>query len=241
VIPSRAETVDHTLFDAVLKKHVADGRVDYPALKTDARLEAYLARLGESDASIAEKASQEEKLAFWINVYNAATLRLVTVHYPVKSIRDIPHAGLASVWDIPTVKVGARTLTLNQIEHDILRAKLKEPRIHFAVVCAAVSCPPLRSEAYVAERLEQQLDDQARGFLARQNRFDLKTRRAELSRIFEWFAADFGADAPALLARIAPWAPESVRDGLSGKNGPWTISYQDYDWSLNVIIPKSAR
>jgi len=125
-------------------------------------------------------------------------MKLEADHYPVKSIKDIPHPGLKSPWDLPVARVAGRVLSLNEIEHTILRGELKEPRIHYAVVCAAVSCPPLRAEAYEAERLDAQLAEQARLFLGTLNRFDAVKRKAELSQIFEWFAADFGCEPAAV-------------------------------------------
>jgi hypothetical protein len=235
VAPVRA--FDHRLLDAVLKERVAEGRVDYAALKTDRRLEAYLDLLANAEAGTASLVAREEQLAFWINAYNAVTLKLVADHYPVNSIKDVPHPGLPSPWDLPVARVAGRVLSLNDIEHAILRAELKEPRIHYAVVCAAVSCPQLRSEAYVADRLEAQVTEQARLFLSAMNRFDVAERNAELSRIFEWFAVDFGGEPAAVLRAVAPYAPEAVREELLANADRWTVTYLEYDWALNERRP----
>lgn len=227
-----ARAFDHAGLDALLKERVSEGRVDYAAIKTDSRLPAYLATLAEADTSAL--GGRDARLAFWINAYNAYTLKLVVDHYPVKSIRDIPHPGVESPWDLPVARVGGQDLSLNHIEHQILRAELKEPLIHYAVVCAAVSCPPLRAEAYVAGRLDAQLAAQARLFLSAKNRFDPAARRAELSQIFKWFSADFGGDSATVLRSLAPYAPAAVRGSLAAEPEKWTITHLDYDWSLNV-------
>ncbi|MDP1579714.1 MAG: DUF547 domain-containing protein [Candidatus Didemnitutus sp.] len=226
-----AQAFEHATLDALLKERVSNGRVDYAALKTDARLGSYLDALAAAD--VAALGARDARLAFWINAYNAYTLKLVADHHPVKSIRDIPHPGVDSPWDLPVARVGGCDLSLNHIEHQVLRAELKEPRIHYAVVCAAVSCPPLRAEAFVAERIDEQFADQARVFLGTLNRFDAKARRAELSQIFNWFAADFGGEPAAVLRALAPYAPAAVRASLAADSGKWTVTYLDYDWSLN--------
>jgi Protein of unknown function, DUF547 len=223
---------DHSILDSVLKARVSEGRVDYAALSKDPRLDDYLAKLEMADP--AGLATRDERLAFWINAYNAYTLKLIVAHYPLKSIRDVPHAGLDSPWDIPVAKVGGRVLTLNHIEHVILRKELAEPRIHYAVVCAAVSCPPLRAEAYVAERLDQQIGEQARLFLTKENRFLLKEKRAELSQIFNWFAADFGGKPEAILRSLAPYLDEPIKAALASEAAQWTVVHREYDWALNA-------
>jgi len=226
---------DIAALDAVLAAHVKNGHADYASIQTDQRLTAYLASLAELKPDALP--SRNEQLAFWINAYNAFTLKLVTDHYPVKSIRDIPHPGLPSTWDLPVALIGGRTYTLNEIEHVIIRPTFKEPRVHFALVCAAVSCPPLRAESYSADRLDAQLSDQARLFLAAKNRFDATERRAELSSIFNWFATDFGDKPAALLAALAPYAPVAVQKSLETNPGQWSITYLDYDWALNDRLP----
>jgi hypothetical protein len=219
------------LWDAILRVHVAEGRVDYARLKTDPRLADYVRWLEQERP--AGYGSREEKLAYWINAYNALTLKLVLAHHPVKSIRDIPHPRLKSPWDLPVTTIEGRELTLNQIEHEILRPVFKDARVHYAIVCAAVSCPPLRAEAYRPERLGAQLDEQGRLFLAKQNQFDPARRSARLSQIFNWFGSDFGADRPAVLTALAAHAPAEVAAALRAAPDRWTVDYLDYDWSLN--------
>ena len=218
-------------FDALLKERVVAGQVDYRGLKSDPRLPAYLATL--VSAKPGTLPSAEARLAFWINAYNAYTLQLIVAHYPLKSIRDVPHPDVKSPWDLPVANIGGHSYTLNQIEHDILRAQLKEPRIHYALVCAAKSCPPLRAEAYESERIQAQLDDQARLFLATQNHFDPIASKAELSSILKWYGSDFGATPAEVLTALAPYTPEPVRAALIKAPAKWAIRYLDYDWSLN--------
>ena len=173
-----------------------------------------------------------QQLAFFINAYNAYTLQLIIDHYPVKSIKDIG-SFFKGPWDQPAVRLFGRTLTLNNLEHDIIRKDYPDPRIHFALVCAAHGCPPLRDEAYVADHLEEQLDDQARQFLATpaKNRVDAGARTVYLSPIFKWYGADFEKKHGSVLAALEPYWPKASVGALA--QGHFKIRYSDYDWSLN--------
>lgn len=215
---------DFGAYNALLHDQVRAGQVDYAALKADPRLAATVATIAATDpATITDR---DARLAFWLNAYNALTLKLVADHYPVISIRDI--AG-GQPWDQSVVTLaGGRTLTLNQIEHDIIRPVFKEPRVHFALVCAAVSCPPLRSEAYVADRLDAQLDDQAKTFVNDPFKNRLGTHSLRLSAIFQWFAVDFGGSEAAVVRFITSWMPEAPSPDA-------TVSYIKYDWRLNGL------
>jgi hypothetical protein len=180
-----------------------------------------------------------------INLYNAATLKLIIDHYPVKSIKDIG-SFFKGPWDQPVVRLFGNTITLNHLEHDILRKQYSEPRIHMALVCAAKSCPRLRSEAYLAEKLDEQLKDQSRGFLTSPPglSIDRKKKAVYFSSIFKWYGDDF----------IAKYAPAAGFTGLNKTEravanfcsaylvsadsdflaaGGYSVKYQDYDWSLN--------
>lgn len=221
-----AATPDWAAYNALLHDHVQAGRVDYAALKSDPRLDLTVAAIATADLTTLEDRS--ERLAFWLNAYNALTLKLVADHYPVASIRDIADG---KPWDQPVVTLAdGRTLTLNQIEHEIIRPQFKEPRVHFALVCAAASCPPLRSEAYVGDRLEALLEDQAKTFLrdSAKNRYDPAGQTLQVNAIFHWFATDFGNDDAALIEFVAPYLPKAP--GPDAK-----ISTLDYDWSLNGL------
>jgi len=230
---------DDALLTALLTDHVSDEGVDYAALEVDPRLPRYLEQLAATDP--ATLPDDRARLALWINAYNAYTLKLVADAYPVYSIHDIGSGRVLgwllqrTPWDIRFARVGGQDYTLNEIEHEILRKQFSEPRLHFAIVCAARSCPPLRREAYAAARLDAQLADQARQFLRQgaDNHFDLAARRARLSAIFSWFKDDFGGSDTALLKFIAPYAPPDVSADLAGQAAEWVVEYADYNWALN--------
>lgn len=227
-------TVDpaHAAWTSILSGRVADGQVDYGAIQREdrAQLDRYLATLSGTCAEDYERWSRAAKIAFWINAYNAFTLKLVLDHYPISSIRKIGWLPLAAFRErfIPMPGLKGGDVSLNDIEHATLRASFKEPRIHFALVCASRSCPPLRPEAYREADLERQLDDQARVFLndSTKNRYDAATRTLYLSSIFDWFHEDFEASAgsvPAYVSRYLEVAP-----------GPGAgVEFLEYDWSLN--------
>jgi uncharacterized protein DUF547 len=246
---------DNAPYAAVLRAHVnGDGQVDYVGLKARrAVLDEFVAALGRLDRAAFAKWKDKAKIAFWINAYNALTLRAIVDHYPIKarpvrgavypkrSIRQIP-----GVWDKLRFTVMGRQLTLNQIEHEILRKAFNEPRIHMALVCAARSCPALRTEPYTGNRLGAQLALQTRQFLARPSSFriDASAKKVHLSQIFKWFGGDFlktyGADkrfadrakpANAVLAFISRHVGQAEQQALADKS--YSLSYTDYDWTLN--------
>jgi len=217
---------DHVLFSDILSEHVREGLVDYQALGGDERLDAYLDLLGRTDPkSITD---DRERLAYWINAYNAFTLRLVIVHMPVESIREISVDGNGP-WDIPFIEIAGRLYTLNQIEHEIIRKEFREPRIHMALVCAALGCPPLRSEAYRGSDLEGQLEDNTRRFMAdsTKNRYDPSTGTLELSEIFSWFGDDFRRTHGSVERFARQYYPV-------GEGRELTLRFLPYDWSLNA-------
>ncbi len=231
---------DHGLLTALLSAHVRDGLVDYAALKSDARLGRYLAQLAATDP--AKLPDESHRLAFWLNAYNAYTLQLIVERQPRKSINEVGTGGLVlgsvlktTAWDIRFARVGGRDYTLNEIEHEIIRARFKDARAHFALNCASGSCPILRPEAYEAGKLDQQLDDQGRLFLqdASKNRFDLAARTAHLSSIFKWYGQDFGEGDQAALLAAAQYAAPEVRAAIEADPAAWKVRYLAYDWSLN--------
>ena len=224
---------DHSAFDRLLKAHVADGRVDYDAF---ARAPAFPAYLGQLARARPEALPPGEQLAFWINAYNAYTIQLVNAHGERKSIRNINKTlGVVKAmgpWKEEIVRAGGQTLSLDHVEHEIVRKRFREPRIHFALVCAARSCPPLRPEAYTGARLDAQLDDQARAFIAgspEKNRVDVERATVHLSPIFAWFKDDFGPDLGRFLARYVP----EGRERALLESGRFKIVETPYDWSLN--------
>jgi hypothetical protein len=228
---------EHTAWTSLLRRYVRDGVVDYAGWKRSGQedLDAYLGSLESVCRGHYDTWSRPQKLAFWINAYNAYTVRLVLNHYPLRSIRDIgllPDAPFREDF-IPIRKLRGDTISLNDIEHEILRKELQEPRIHFAIVCASKSCPALRSEAYRADQLEHQLDDAARVFVrdATKNRFDVSARTLWLSSILDWFHDDFERAARSVSAYVARYADESTARAI--RAGDVRVKHLDYDWSLN--------
>jgi hypothetical protein len=223
----------HTLLDRTLKIHVQDRLVAYAALKANStNLDEYLNQCAAVSKTDYGKWPEPQRLAFCINLYNASTLRLILDHYPVKSVKKIG-GWFSGPWEEPAVRLFGQTTTLDHLEHKMMRVEFNEPRLHFAIVCAARGCPPLRNEAYTAEKLEVQLADQGRSFLVdpTKNRVELKTGVVYLSPIFKWFEEDFARDAGTVLKFIAPYFPADVKRELN--QGNLRIKYTDYDWSLN--------
>lgn len=236
---SKATAFDHAhaAWTRLLGNFVKDGWVDYAGLRgSRAELDAYLAALENVRPPEYEAWARPERLAFWINAYNAYTVRLILDHYPVESIKRIGglFRGPFSKTFIPLKGLRGKDLSLDDVEHRILRKEFDEPRIHFAIVCASKSCPALGPEAYGAADLDRQLDEAARAFLAdpKKNRIDRAKRALEISSIFKWFREDFEKAAgtlPAFLARFTDVeTAKALREGEE-----WKIGFLDYDWSLN--------
>lgn len=218
---------DHSAFSALLAKHVdSKGFVSYGGFSANQKeLDAYLQAIATARA---ENLSRYEALAFYINAYNALTIRLILDHPKIKSIRDIPENRR---WKGRTWQVGGDQLTLDEIEHKIIRPKFKENRVHFALVCASIGCPPLRNEAYTGERLNAHLEDQTRKFFTdSQNlKWDVATKTLWVSSILDWYAGDFG-DELQMKGFISLYAPNAFpTSGL----GEIRIDFLGYNWSLN--------
>ena len=226
--------VDHSVFDGLLKRHVDDtGLVNYKAWKgpDEEALRNYLKSIGKVDPN---PLARSERLAFWINAYNALTIQGILEFYPVKSIKDKVNRILGfNIWDDYPTTVNGKAYSLNDIEHKVLR-KMGEPRIHFAIVCASVGCPKLRNEAYTGVNLNPQLEDQAIYFFAqpRNLRIDRAGKSVYLSSILDWFAEDFGGSDRAKLDFSSKYLSEE-KDGEFLRSGEPKVKYQDYDWSLN--------
>jgi len=243
-----AELVDPAPFARVLDRHRVGGRVDYAALEDDPTdLERYLDALAAVDPVRVERAPRRERIAFWINAYNACMLRLVVDHYPIEpsggglfgairgAFADRPDN---SVWQIDDVftrehcRVAGAERSQDEIEHEIIRP-MGEPRIHFAVNCAARSCPPLRAEAYTAAGLDAQLDDQVRDFVAEPVHFRLEEGSPpvlRLNKVLDWYGEDFGG-AEGLKSFFQPYVAEE-RAALLAR--PETeVAFFEYDWTLN--------
>jgi hypothetical protein len=228
---------EHPAWTRLVRRYVSGGLVDYAALKRDGRpaLDPYLRSLESVERAELEAWPRSDQLAFWINAYNAYTVKLVLDHHPLRSIRSIgflPGSAFKRKF-IPLERAAGRKLSLDDIEHRILRARFQEPRIHFAIVCASRSCPVLRDEAYRGGDLDAQLDGAARAFLRdpARNRYDPASRTLSLSSIFEWFRGDFESAAGTLPAFVARYADEGTAEAL--RRGGVKIEFLDYDWSLN--------
>ncbi len=217
----------HQAWTDLLQVHVRPtGWVSYKGFVQDSvKLNSYLHELSSNPPGSAW--SREEELAYWINAYNAFTVKLIIDHYPVTSIKDskkgVPFVN--SVWDIKFFTVGNKRMDLNTIEHSILRKKFNEPRIHFSIVCASVSCPRLRNEAYVAADLERQLQEQAVEFINDESKNQIGNSEVRLSPIFSWFKKDFTKNMT-LMEYIRSYSER--KPGTSVKPG-----FMDYDWNLN--------
>lgn len=234
--PNAAAEYDqtHAGFARVLSAHVTDAGVAYAGLKeSPGELDAYLAQIAAVDPAEFATWDRSDRLALLVNLYNAETLRLIRNEYPVKSIRSLGTLPGAA-WRRLVVRFGGQIMSLSHLENEVIRKEYGEPRIHFALVCAARGCPPLRTEPYVGARLTKQLDDQARRFLAtsEKNRFDATTGALWLSPIFKWYEPDFTGAAGSLKAYVIPFlAPDSAQ-ALAGTPSV-KIRFTNYDWGLN--------
>ena len=191
-------------------------------------LNNYLTQL--SNNAPANTWSKNEKFAYWINAYNAFTVKLIVINYPLKSIKDLnPNAAVIfinTVWDKKFFKIGGKDMTLNTIEHKILRKKFDDARLHFAVNCASYSCPKLLNEAYEAKNLEEQLTQQAKDFLADKTKNVVSASNPKLSSLFKWFNGDFTKKNLTKIAFINQYAPTKINDNAN-------LEYLDYSWALN--------
>lgn len=243
----------HGAWSMLVAKHVVlvDGgkasTVDYAGFARDRpALQTYLAALSSVTASEYERWTRAQQLAFLINAYNAFTIDIVVRSYPhVKSIRDLGGFLAGGPWKMKFFTLLGREQSLDGIEHDTIRrpGAFDEPRIHFAVNCASIGCPMLREEAYVAERLDRQLEEQTVRFLSdrSRNRYNAKQRALEVSSIFDWYKADFerghrGFDSiPKTLARYAELLADDEADRAAIRSGAVPIRYLGYDWTLNDV------
>lgn len=210
---------DHNSWNELLSKHVdSEGNVDYAAFVKDKRaLEGYLDHLDKNAPT--EKWSKNEKLAYYINLYNAATVKLIIDNYPLKSIKDIN-----SPWDKRWVLVDGKKLSLGNIEHKILR-KMDEPRIHFAINCASYSCPKLINKAFLPETMEEQLEDATIDFVNDTSRNKISENKVQLSNIFKWYKGDF-TDNGTLIDYLNLYSKTKTEKKAK-------VSHLTYDWGLN--------
>ena len=222
------EKVDHGLYAELLDKYVENGVVNYQGFKNEeTRLNQYLKVLENTDT---ETLSRNEQYAFYINAYNAWTIKLILTDYPgVKSIKDLG-GWVTNPWKKKICRIDGAILTLDDIEHNILRARFKDPRVHFAINCASKSCAPLRSEPYVGARLDRQLEEATEGFINNPSHNYLRGDTLYVSKIFEWFSGDFNKD---IIGYFIKYARGGLKTRLEADQDKIRIKFLDYDWNLN--------
>ena len=231
------DAIKHQSWDKLLKKYVdVNGLVDYRSWKasgTDmSELDAYLRALSTANPKV--RASRESQLAFWINAYNAVTVRGMLKEYPTSSIRNHTAKSLGyNIWHDLLLTVGDKGYSLDQIEHKILRP-MKEPRIHFAIVCASTGCPRLINEAYVSSKLDEQLRVNSEDFFSRKQnfQFDEQSGTMHLSEILSWFGEDFGRNQAEQLRTMSKWLPTKAAQRGAAQNAV-RVKFLEYDWSIN--------
>lgn len=214
-----SQDLKHQLWSGLLAKHVSDsGEVNYKSFTKDSvKLKEYISYLAENTPS--KNSAKTEKLAYWINLYNALTVDLIVRHYPIKSIKEIKNPWKQRLWIDSNLKYN-----LDEIEHDILR-KMNEPRIHFAIVCASISCPKLQNQAYRADLLETQLTKATKEFLADNTKNEITKNELKLSKIFKWYNKDFETNGT-IIDFINQYTTTTISEDVK-------INYKDYNWNLN--------
>ncbi|WP_271783620.1 DUF547 domain-containing protein [Aquimarina algiphila] len=213
------EAFDHKIWNYLLQKHVsAKGIVDYKGFKQDkSKLRTYLNILSENMPK--ESWNKSDKLAYWINAYNAFTVKLIIDNYPLKSIKDIENP-----WELRFIKLGAKWYTLNDIEHRILR-KMKDPRIHFGINCASLSCPRLSNKSFTAQNVDQELEKLTTSFINDTKHNTISANTIKLSKIFLWFGKDFKTKGT-LIQFLNVYSKTKINEKAKK-------SYRVYDWNLN--------
>ena len=214
--------VDHEIWNLLLTKYVSsDGVVDYKEFKSSQpQLDAYLNLLSDNPPNTSW--SKQEAMSFWINAYNANTVSLILKNYPISSIMDINNG---KAWDLKFIKIGEKTYSLNNIEHDILRAKFSDPRIHFAVNCAAQSCPKLNNRAFTPQNLGINLNRLTKEFINNKTKNNLSSNPVEVSKLFEWYKDDFTKDGT-VIDYINKYSTTKVKTSTK-------LEFMEYSWELN--------
>ncbi|WP_417556758.1 DUF547 domain-containing protein [Mesoflavibacter zeaxanthinifaciens] len=214
-----SQDLDHKLWSELLTKHVSEsGEVNYKSFKKDSvKLRDYISYLSKNIPS--DSATKNEKLAYWINLYNALTVDLIVRHYPINSIKDIKNPWKQRLW-----KTANLSYNLDEIEHDILR-KMNEPRIHFAIVCASISCPKLQNKAFKTNTLDAQLTKATKAFLADNTKNGITKNQLKLSKIFKWFSKDFETNGT-VIDFINKYTSTIISEDAK-------INYKEYNWNLN--------
>lgn len=224
-----AETiVDNSIYAHLLEKYVKNGVVDYQGFKgEETKLDKYLKILEKTDVT---KLPQNEQYAYYVNAYNAWTVKLILTGYPgITSIKELG-TFWKSPWKKKICRIGGKKISLDDIEHRILRPRFKDPRIHFVVNCASKSCPPLRSEPYSGKILDQQLDDATRSFLNDPTQNYLQGKTLYVSSLFKWYKGDFK---DGVISFFLKYAEGDLKKKLLVNKDKITVKYLHYDWSLN--------
>ena len=213
---------DHSVWNELLKKHVSeDGKVNYKGFQSDIKkLDYYLNDLQENWPK--SDWSREQSLSYLINAYNAFTVKLIVSNYPLKSIMDLEGG---KVWDVKNIHIGELTLSLNMIEHEIIRKEFFDARIHFALNCAAQSCPKLYNRAFNVDNLESNLDRLAKEFINNPKKNQISTNQILVSQLFNWYREDFEKQMD-LISYLNQYSASKIPPGIE-------IDFMEYDWSLN--------
>lgn len=226
-VKSDAKPVTHELWNDLLQKHVTDdGCVNYKGfIKDSTKLNEYLQLLSEHHPN--DSWTKNERFAYWINAYNAFTIQIVIRNYPLQSIKDIGGGvyRINTTWAIKFIEIEGQEYSLDNLEHDILRPRFKDARVHVAVNCASESCPPLFNKAFTADKLENQLDSLFTAFLKNETRNKITSDKVELSKIFSWFKGDFKRDG-GTLQYLNKYSPVTINEDAE-------VSYLEYKWGLN--------
>lgn len=223
----------HEKWDQILKQYtIKNGNQVYfkykELKKNEGELNSYLAQLELLSKEEFSTFNRDQKLAFWINAYNAYTIQIILKHYPVKSIKDISSGWLSSgPWKKDFVNLFGKKISLDNIEHDTIRKEFDEPRIHFAVNCASIGCPSLLQEAFVATKLDTQLDKAAQNFLQNKSKNYIKGNTLYLSKIFDWYGSDFD--------QKYGGHKKYVVKTLNLPQNEYEVEFNDYDWNLNEL------
>lgn len=234
--PNNTQSIDHSTWAAFLNRYLVQGsdgiaRIDYrAAMNARAGLHGYMREL---EAAPVSSLNRDQQFAYWVNLYNALTVATVLDHYPVETIRDIDiSSGLFSngPWEASLVEVEAMPLTLDDIEHRILRPIWRDARVHYAVNCAALGCPNLYAEPFDAARLDQQLDTAARSFVNHPRGVHVEEDGLYVSSIYDWFESDFGGSEAGVITHLKRYAEPALAAQLAGFD---EITDHDYDWALN--------
>ena len=227
-LSAEGRAVDNSIYAKLLNKFVKEGKVNYAGFQSEeAKLDQYLDILQHVDP---ETLPRNEQFAFYANAYNAWTIKLILTKYPdIRSIKELGFLN-SGPWKKKVVRLQGEMVSLDHIEHEILRPRFKDPRVHFAINCAAKSCPPLRSEPYRGKVLDQQLDDATRSFINNPESYRLEGRDLYVSRIFKWFSEDFSEDP---LDFVLKYANVNLRKKLKAGSDKINVKYLEYDWTLN--------